>query len=145
MHVRAARAGTVFMSVYEACEDTHVYPCGVHCVATCAPCVHLGVSGLKSGISSNPASGHLPEPGPGQRGSRGALDRNHSFASFSLGWSQMKLVFPFLHNAKKCIDFSSLLIVHIRGWFLPIDTQLIRFTAQTYFTGCFPLWEKSPG
>lgn len=37
------------VSVYEAYEDTHVY---LHvvcmCVHMCAPCVHLGVSGLKS-------------------------------------------------------------------------------------------------
>lgn len=66
-----------------------------------------------------PSLGGSPSPA-GLRAERehGAPDRSHSFALLSPGLAENEACFPFLPNEKQLIDFSSLLIVHIRGLFL---------------------------
>lgn len=95
--------------------------------------------------TSNPSNGNFMNQALGREVAQGPW-QEPLICSFLPGAGIKWSCFPFLHNEKKCTDFPHFWLFTLEACFEIIGTQIICFTAPTYFMGHFSLGgpETSP-
>ena len=120
---------------------TCISPCDVHvCAHVCTLCLLGGFRPKIRTPLTHPAGTFLSQA-LGREAAQAPLTGTIHLLVSPWGWSQMKLVFHFYTMRRSALIFPHFWLFTLEACFYVIDTQLIRFTAQTYFTGCFPLWD----
>lgn len=121
----------------------HMYTsmwCACVCICVCTLC---SLGGFRPKIRTrltHPADTFLSQA-LGREAAQAPLTGTIHLLVSPWGWSQMKLVFHFYTMRRSALIFPPFWLFTLEVCFYIVDTQLIHFIAQTYFTGCFPLWD----